>query len=31
VQAVVVPAVGHNALDVLPQYLESVQAFIAGQ
>jgi pimeloyl-ACP methyl ester carboxylesterase len=28
VQVVVVPAVGHNTLDLLPQYLESVQAFV---
>ena len=31
VQVVVVPGVGHNTLDLLPQYLESVQAFLAGQ
>ena len=31
VQVVVVPRVEHNTLDLLPQYLESVQAFLAGQ
>jgi pimeloyl-ACP methyl ester carboxylesterase len=28
VQVVVVPGVGHNTLDLLPQYLESIRAFL---
>ncbi len=30
VRVVVVPGVGHNTLDLSPQYLESVRAFLAG-
>ena len=30
-RVVVVPGVGHNTLDLLPQYLASVQAFLAGK